>query len=414
MAILQRLKGEGVGDWPSLGEFLRAARRRDSSALAALGAALGAPPAEQKELAQGDGAAVLLELACDLRAAKAARLAAARCLVETEAGDAGKLFAGAGDLLTDPRLGGSARKLVEKGLPAALKSDGELGQVSLAAGAFARAVHAASSAVGQPKVKEMLASAPQGHAGTAAGLFALGQGELSQDQREAWEKLLEAVCTAWRRAPDAAKRMGLVPAWPPNLPDAFAPLVQEAEKKMAAVQPPAAVAAAKAPSPTKPAAEPKRPPATTEVVGQKKLAPPIKRSQFRRPTGVVVEVPAKAPRKPMEPLIGRPLPLPSSELPPPMKAAVAPGPFAQRLRSLFDNRPEAIDRLCAAADARAAVAGENQLLAEVSRELSHKRWHEARAPREQLERLRAIAQDEKQPAQWRGVARLLLDRLKTA
>ena len=130
MAILQRLKGEGVGDWPSLGEFLRAARRRDSSALAALGAALGAPPAEQKELAQGDGAAVLLELACDLRAAKAARLAAARCLVETEAGDAGKLFAGAGDLLTDPRLGGSARKLVEKGLPAALKSDGELGQVS--------------------------------------------------------------------------------------------------------------------------------------------------------------------------------------------------------------------------------------------------------------------------------------------
>ena len=97
-----------------------------------------------------------------------------------------------------------------------------------------------------------------------------------------------------------------------------------------------------------------------------------------------------------------------------MKAAVAPGPFAQRLRSLFDNRPEAIDRLCAAADARAAVAGENQLLAEVSRELSHKRWHEARAPREQLERLRAIAQDEKQPAQWRGVARLLLDRLKTA
>jgi hypothetical protein len=380
-------------------------------------------------LAQGEGAAVLLELACDLRAAKAARLAAVRCLAETEAGDAGKLFTGAGDLLTDPRLGGSARKLVEKGLPAALKGGGEPAQVSLAAGAFARAVHAAASAVGQPKVKEMLASAPKGHAGAAAGLFALGQGELAKEQREAWEKLLEAVHTAWRRAPDAAKRMGLLPPWPPNLPDAFAPLVQEAERKTAAVQPPAA--AAKAPSPPKTAPEPQRPPAAAmEVAGQKKLAPPIKQSAFRRPTGVVVEVPAKAARKPMEPLIGRtsvaaavpepeshkpaPLHLPSSELPPPMKVAVAPGPFAQRLRSLFDNRPEAIDRLCAAADARAAVAGEQQLFAELSREISEKRWLEARAPREQLERLRAIAEEDRQPARWRGVARLLLDRLKTA
>src|SRR5439155_12222646 len=74
--------------------------------------------------------------------------------------------------------------------------------------------------------------------------------------------------------------------------------------------------------------------------------------------------------------------LPPSQLPEPMKAAVAPGPFAQRLQSIFDDRPEAVDRLCAAADARAAVAGEEQLVLELSRELSRKRWKDLRAPRE--------------------------------
>jgi hypothetical protein len=212
-------------------------------------------------------------------------------------------------------------------------------------------------------------------------------------------------------------------------------------------------------------------------VGQKTLSPAIKRSPFRRPIGTVVEVPSRLPAKAMEPLVGRPAPgtsapapqpphvaerelrrpgplpglaavpsqaeaeirydqrgrkiprkdrwrddefdwevpdLPSSEMPPPMKAAVAPGPFAQRLQSLFDNRPEAVDRFCAAAEARAAVAGEEQILQELSRELSRKRWQDARAPREQLERLRGIEQDGKQPGTWRTAARFLLDRLTPA
>jgi hypothetical protein len=103
--------------------------------------------------------------------------------------------------------------------------------------------------------------------------------------------------------------------------------------------------------------------------------------------------------------------LPTSDLPPPLKAAVAQGPFAQRLQSLFDNRPEAVDRLAAAAEARAAVVGEAALLAELSSELGRKRWQKARVPREHLDRLRGIEMDHKQPAPWRAMARLLLDRL---
>jgi len=51
--------------------------------------------------------------------------------------------------------------------------------------------------------------------------------------------------------------------------------------------------------------------------------------------------------------------LPSSELPSPPKARRAAGPFASRLQSILDDRPEAVDRLCAAAEARAAVRGED-------------------------------------------------------
>ena len=73
-----------------------------------------------------------------------------------------------------------------------------------------------------------------------------------------------------------------------------------------------------------------------------------------------------------------------------------------------------MDRLCAAAEARAAVASEEKLLGELSAELSRKKWQDARAPREQLARLRAIESDEKQPGPWRLVARFLLERLAPA
>ena len=492
MGILATLKKESAGEWPHLADYLREARHRETGALAALAAALSAPPQEQKELAEAEEAgAILLDLASDLRVPKGSRLAAARVLLEGGiAGPLiGQLFVAAGDLVTDPRLGAAGRKLVEGGLPAALQLGGELVQVSLAAGSFARAVHAAASAVGQARAKELLAGAPQGHAGAAAGLFALGQGELPPDQLEAWKKLLESTCAANRRAPAAAKRMGMAPPWPPNLPDAFLPLVQEAEKKNADV---VAADAAKSPAllkksgglptaPTPPRKGPDvlpKPPPPPPAAPGKTVAPAIKRSPFRKPIGAVVEVPTTLPPKPMEEVKGRamgpapaparphleakeespllvkpsPLPLtplpskevqeirldprgrkvprsdrwdddnfewelpilPPSDLPPPTKVAVAQGPFTQRLQSIFDDRPEAVDRLVAAAEARWAVKGEEAVLQELSRELERKQWKERKAPREQLARLRNIQADEKQPNPWREVARFLLERLPEA
>jgi hypothetical protein len=500
VGILATIKKESAGDWLNLPDYLKEARHRETGALQALAGALTAPPEEQKELAQGEGAAVLLELARDLRVPKGGRLAAARCLLEAgiSGADLGLLFSGAGDLITDPRMGGAARKLAE-GLPAALQAGGEASKVSLAAGTFARSVQAAASTVGQARVKELLTQAPAGHAGAAAGLFALGQGELPADQLAAWKKLLESTCAANRKAPAAAKRMNLAPPWPPNLPEAFAPLVQEAEKKNegvvaadAAVNPalvkPAARPVAAPKAPPGPASGPEEAPwvvkSSSEMVGTRTLSPAIRRSPFRRPTGTVMEVPTRVQAKPMEPVTGRPSPsaippppasesrphvpekddgiitpkvaplpgltplmgreanerrfdprgrpiprpdrwkdmgfdweepvLPSSEMPQPMKAGVASGPFAQRVQSLVDNRPEAVDRLCAAAEARALVVGEEKLLQDLSQELGRKRWKDARLPTEQVQRLKAMEADETQPGPWRAVARHVLDRISPA
>jgi len=174
----------------------------------------------------------------------------------------------------------------------------------------------------------------------------------------------------------------------------------------------------------------------------KTMAPAIRKSPYRRPTGTVMEVPPAAPAKPMEAL-GRPgdaahkgsdlrfdplgnrisradrwsddhfeweAPvLPSSDLPPPSRAQVAPGPFASRLLAVFEDRPEAVDRLCAAAEARAAVRGEEELLRELRAEISRIAWRSRTLPELQRERLRMIAQDSLQPAAWRAAAGLLLD-----
>ena len=496
MAILATLRSTGMGQWPSLPDFLREARLHESGALGAMGAAaLSATLEEQRELAEGpDAGGVLLDLARDLRVPKAARLAAVRCLIEAgiEGEPLSQLFIGAGDLVTDPRLGGAAKKLVELGLPEALVA-GDAARVSFAAGAFARAVHAASSAVGQVRTRELLAAAPPAHAGVSAALFAMG-GELPPGEIPAWTKLLADTCIANRKAPAAARRMGLAPPWPPNLPDSFAPLVQEAEKAAAGVasvdaaaNPSALIAAAPAPDFTAGrgsgrAAPPPvpAPKGTTEVIGQRRMEAPIKRSPFRKPIGTVVEGKTTVPPKPMAPVspqhspgspepftkaperprvqteeerettkaaplpglsalpsrkpdevkfdpLGRRVPradrwnddafqwqepvLPSSEMPLPLRAALTQGPFAQRLQSLLDDRPEAVDRLCGAAEARAAVAGAERLLLEVATELGRKKWETATASPAQLKRLESICADGTQPDPWRKVAQLLIDRL---
>jgi hypothetical protein len=444
MGILATLRQDRAGDWKTLDEYLRELRHRESAAVAALASGLSAPLQEQKELAEhAEAGAVLLEIACDLRMPKGSRLSAARCLLEAGIGAPfiGHLFIGAGDLVTDPRLGSAARKLVEAGLPAALQLEGEPAQVTLAAGTFARAVHAGASAVGQARVVEMLSGAPELHAGAAASRFALGIAELPEGHKTGWKRLLEQTCAAHRRAPAAAKRVGLAPAWPPNLPDAFAPMVREAEQQTGSVESRDAAVnpAALKPTPAGAAQSPseRQPPA---VAKGKTLGPPIRRSPFRKAIGAVVEVPTASPPKPMEPLAGRssrqrdelrfdprgkriprgdrwsdeefhwetPV-LPSSELPPPPRARPMAGPFASRLQSMFEDRPEAVDRLCAAAQARVAIAGEESLRRELSAEMAAGRWREKRLPPGQVQRLNAVARAEDQPAAWRCAARLVLD-----
>jgi hypothetical protein len=106
--------------------------------------------------------------------------------------------------------------------------------------------------------------------------------------------------------------------------------------------------------------------------------------------------------------------LPSSDLPPPKKLQAAPGPFTQRVQSLFDGRPEAVDRLCAAAEARAAMAGNDRMLRELGDELARKPWQGRRAPPEQKARLQSVAGDERQPEPWRAVARFLLEKFSVS
>jgi hypothetical protein len=101
--------------------------------------------------------------------------------------------------------------------------------------------------------------------------------------------------------------------------------------------------------------------------------------------------------------------LPSSELPPPPRARRPTGPFAARLQSMFEDRPEAVERLCAAAQARAAVCGEEGMQREICAELATSRWQHKRLPAEQRTRLETVAAGADHPTSWRSAARLILD-----
>ena len=538
MPILTTLNKERFGTWTTLLAYLQDLNRRESGSMAALAVALTAPAEEQRELAAGEGLLVLADVAGDLRVQKGARLAAVRCCIE--AGASGPplatLFIGGGELATDPRLGATAKKLVETGLPEALAHPGhEITRVSLAAGAFAKAVQASSSVVGQVRLKELLAAAPPAHAGVNAGLFALGQQQLAAAELDRWKTLLRDACAANKRAPAAAKRIGLAPPWPPNLPDAFKDLIADAEKATATVvsidatkggvisgragPPPPAPKGRPLPVPNAPpiqsrapsspragsigapllagarssvvppqpaASAPAAPEPAASTASAAKKQEAIRRSPFRRPIGTVQEGPfVTAPRQmpavgpqaspgaqaetklavaetkaaatlaaaekgsssatlpglaalatltPVEKTQfdahGKRLPrgdrfrgddwgwaepiLPPSELKPIPKARTLPGPFAARLRSLFDDKPEAVDRLCAAAEARAAIAGAALLDQDLAAELARAQWKDLRVPKGQLARLETIAADAGRPQPWRSAAALLLQRLPKA
>ena len=567
MAILETFRKDSWGSWKSLPEYTDLLARRDTAALAALGAALGMEPPDQKELGTA-APALLVELAADLKQQKGTRLAAARCVLEAGADEKqlSDLLLAAGDLLTDPRLGKGARTLAEGGIPAALKLRREFEKVAMIAGDFARAAFSASSVVGANRVKELLASAGQGNAGANAARFALGD-PLPEADQVSWQKLLSAQCAAFKKAPAAAKRMGMVAPWPPFLPEPFAPLIKAAEVASQAVtttdalasnRPPAppkgtkVVEAPAAAAPARPAAAPlstvQAPPVPTipnvntqppprqsgrnfssQVLstGAKAMAPINRMS--RPSSAVLMEGPALTPKGPqqekkvMMPAItprtpgvanpispegaraaleksasaaeaaasgrtslagttfdplagvaalqrdpmsaklsagtlqqmaiergltlpdgrlykgseplgfdarGRRLPrsdrwrddafewqepiLPKSAMKPSSQSRVVQGPFAQRLQSLFENRPEAVDRLCAAAEAQVLLAGaggEGDVLVELARECSLSRWRKRATPPEQLDRLRKLAASEERPPASRAVARALAQQL---
>jgi hypothetical protein len=278
-------------------------------------------------------------------------------------------------------------------------------------------------------------------------------GALPEGHRSGWIRLLKDICAAHRRAPAAAKRLGLAPAWPPNLPEAFASMIREAEQSNTGVKSEDA-AAGPAPSRKPPAEVVAAPSGKTErpaALPARTVGPAIRKSGVRKPMGTVVEVPAVLPRKPMEVVAGRGGPaspverarleskedaprfdsrgrripradrwtdkqfqwetpvLPSAALPPPARVVPAPGPFEARLRSVLEDRPEAVERLCAAAEARAAVRGETELVRELRAELARSTWRDKTPPEAQLRRLRSILQDGAHPAPWRAAAGLLLD-----
>lgn len=528
MAILDSLKKEQLGVWKTNEELFQALRSRDTAALNALANVLTLDAAEQKELAAGEGAAVLTAVVADLRLQKGTRVAAARCCVEAglPPEKLATLFLCAADLITDPRLGGKAKVLAEQGLSAAISKREDLRDVGQPAGDFARGALAAASVLGTPKVKEMLATAPLGHAGASAARFALGE-ELPPGQRESWEKVLAEQCAANRKAPAAAKRMGLAQPWPPFLPEVFAPLIKVAEEKTSGVattdallRPPPSKSFEAAPAEAPVVAGPQglqsmggrnTPGAVSapsgpeiyqqrksnhEYLGIKKMEPIAKqRSRAeavleeqkpvvheprqmpeiggRAPEGMMpdmspaalanraakagvdvetlLETERLAGRLPAsvlaalaadrgillpdgrfykgdEPLRfdpkGRRVPrvdrweeftfewqdpvLPASKLKAPGKMSNTLGPFASRLKSLYEDRPEAVERLCAAAEARAAIAGEEQLLTELTVEMAAPRWKKNVVPPSQKARLRAIAADAERPSAWRKAAEQIL------
>ena len=126
-----------------------------------------------------------------------------------------------------------------------------------------------------------------------------------------------------------------------------------------------------------------------------KPMPPMPPLTTRHPP----DVPQSARSSPPETPVAAPL----------RRVSAAQGPFAARLQALFDDRPEAVERLCAAMEARAALLGCDAALEELERELSRARWRDRRASREQLGRLAAAA--EAVPPPWRAAAGLLLARL---
>ena len=460
MPLVGWLRAQGLGSFESLDAFRALLAKRDVAALQSLGGALEAP--DLAEVAGGDGAPLCADIARDLRNQRSPRVAAlAACLkADVPTPLLGKLFGGAGDLLTDGRLGDLAEKLVSRGLPAAL-ADPASAEVGAAAGSFARAVREARFAFGMAKVNAALSAARPGHAGVAAARLAAFGEALPPEQLAGWKAWLVKQCSGNRKAPPAARRAGLAPPWPPDLPEAFAELVKEVEAAIpisgelaprgpapAAAATPTTAPADLAAKPAAPAPPRQKPGIGAPIKGRPQGRPvpaadgdapaapaptpapqPKYMSPIPRPRGFVMEgAAAKARSAPGTPsgqagtaatgdAASKTLPAmqsrfsgphPQRDTPEPVvrgpatfKAQAAALPFLERARALCAREPDALERLCATTDVRAMLKGSlDGALAELRRDAARA----APAPDDVLARLAALAADEAAPAAWRAAA----------
>ena len=65
MAVLAALKKDRLGEWPTVADYLSDLRKRETNSVAALALALGATPQDRRELAEGAGLSLLVEVASE-------------------------------------------------------------------------------------------------------------------------------------------------------------------------------------------------------------------------------------------------------------------------------------------------------------------------------------------------------------
>jgi len=450
VALIAWLKREGFGTYASVDEFVGELARRSTSALGALGAALYSSPDDLQEAARGAGQVTCTDVVRDLRVARGARLAALRGLLLSGPGaQLPRLYAGVFDLLADVRLPEADRLyLCRQGLKGFLESVPPGAVTMEIARACAGAAEAAK--ILPEVVREVLAGFPPDHtAAITARHAALGE-PLPADLETRWIEALSKQFRAARAATPAAKRLGTAPEWPPVVPDALRPLLPRAE----AAAPPAApaktapktTAPAVPPTPKpsnrpglaaplKPGAAPPPAPAPRAPDLRPEAAaglepPPVPKMQppLRSRARAVVEESFAADSRPVSPaaLSSRPAPKPAAAEPAPATGAAsapapAPAPAARKaapLRSMrFGEQVDlvatrgvrALERLIAAFDVRAGVAGTDAALAELSRAAAARGSRDVNEP--MMDELAAFAGDPKTPSPWRRAVKTVLAQL---
>jgi len=402
---------------------------------------------------------VLIEIASDLRLPKARGWPppAARSRGALPKTRWGALFIGAAIFATDPRLGATAKKLVESGLPGC--AGPARGRGGFARGRRVRAGGARLRLGGGPgALGELVASAPRGtRPAWPPALFSLGTAELAPAERESWAKLLlqtlrgeperarrgETPRAPAAVAPSPSRRICPAGAGPPRgggereLPRTPPPPAQDVLRASASPRasgrvgsplpgrqaPKASVHAAGPPSAAE--ASPPAPPRSGPVeIGRKVVAPISHRCSGGR-LGTVVEGPVKLPPRPMaarrraRTALGRGASFLSCRIrsfrPCRKRGAsdVRPcrGPVRPQAQVPVRRPARGGSNGCAPRWRRAPRSMACPRRSRSSAvELSLPRWKGVRAPAGQLERLAAAVRA--QPEPWRAAAVLLLGRLR--